>query len=49
MMAVIVPTAVAVGGRRRRAEPLLTGERTRRIVTIVLAAMVAGTVLLVWI
>jgi threonine/homoserine/homoserine lactone efflux protein len=48
MMAVIVPTAlawaVAVGAISR----LLVGERSRRLVSLALAAVVAATVALVW-
>jgi threonine/homoserine/homoserine lactone efflux protein len=49
MMAVIVPTALlwaAAGGAMAR---LLVNERSRRVVSGVLAALVVATVLLVWV
>jgi hypothetical protein len=48
MMAVVVPSAwlwAAAGGVMAR---LLVNERSRRIVTGALAALVVGTVVLVW-
>jgi threonine/homoserine/homoserine lactone efflux protein len=49
MMAMIVPTAAAWAAAGGAMSRWLDGERTRRVVTVALAAMVAGTVLLVWI
>jgi threonine/homoserine/homoserine lactone efflux protein len=49
MMSMIVPAAAAwaaAGGAMAR---LLEGERSRRVVSVVLAAMVVGTIVLVWV
>jgi threonine/homoserine/homoserine lactone efflux protein len=49
MMSMIVPTASAWAAAGGAMAGWLSGERTRRVVSVVLAAMVVATVALVWI
>lgn len=49
MMAVVVPTAAIWAGGGRLLGPLMASERAHRITSLVLAALLAGTVVFVWI
>ena len=49
MMAMIVPTAAAWAGAGGAMSRWLDGERTRRVVSLALGAMVAATIVLVWV
>ena len=49
MMSMIVPTASVWAGAGDVMSRWLSGERTRRVVSVVLGAMVVGTIVLVWI
>jgi threonine/homoserine/homoserine lactone efflux protein len=49
MMVVVVPTAAVWAGGGRLLSPLLANRRAHRIVSLALAAMIAATVVLVWI
>jgi threonine/homoserine/homoserine lactone efflux protein len=49
MMVVVVPTAAVWAGGGRVLSPLMTNERAHRIVSLVLAVLLAGTVAFVWI
>lgn len=49
MMVVIVPTASLWAGAGGALSRLMTGERTRRVVGLALAALLAATVVYVWI
>ena len=49
MMSMIIPTASIWAGAGEAMSRWLSGERTRRIVSVVLGAMVVATIVLVWI
>jgi hypothetical protein len=49
MMLVVVPTAAVWAGGGRALAPLLADERAHRTVSLVLAGLLAATVVLVWI
>ena len=49
MMSMIIPAASVWAGAGEAMSRWLSGERTRRVVSVVLAAMVVGTIVLVWI
>jgi threonine/homoserine/homoserine lactone efflux protein len=49
MMVVVVPTAAVWAGGGRVLGPLMADERTHRLVSLVLAVLLAGTVAFVWI
>ena len=49
MMVVIVPSAAVWAGAGGALSRFIAGERRRRVVSLVLAASLAGTVALVWI
>lgn len=49
MMVVVVPTAAVWAGSGRVLSPLMTNGRAHRIVSLVLAVLLAGTVVFVWI
>ena len=49
MMAMIIPAAAAWAGAGEAMSRWLSGDRTRRVVSVVLGAMVIGTIVIVWI
>lgn len=49
MMSMIVPAASVWAGAGEAMSRWLSGERTRRVVSVVLGAMILGTIVLVWI
>lgn len=49
MMSMIIPAASVWAGAGEAMSRWLSGERTRRVVSLVLGAMVIGTIVLVWI
>jgi threonine/homoserine/homoserine lactone efflux protein len=49
MVVVVVPTAALWAGGGRIISPLITNERAHRIVSLILAALLAATVAFVWI
>jgi threonine/homoserine/homoserine lactone efflux protein len=49
MMLVVVPTAAVWAGGGRILNPLMTNARAHRAVSLVLAALLAGTVVFVWV
>ncbi len=49
MMSMIIPAAAVWAGAGEAMSRWLSGERTRRVVSVVLGAMVVGTIVLVWI
>lgn len=49
MMVVVVPTAAVWAGGGRLLSPLMTNPRAHRIASLILAALLAGTVAFVWV